>query len=377
MIDFSVVIIGGGVVGLACAAEASAKGFSTLLIERHESFGQETSSRNSEVIHSGIYYATNSLKATFCVPSNKNLYSYCERNTVWYNRCGKLIVAVTADEEPELERLKKQGETNGVPEIQFLTATQARKLEPNIQCVSALLVPSTGIVDSHELMKAYMVEAKSNGAEIIFGVEFLSVIEKSDGYKLLLKERSGEHLELRAKFVINSAGLVADKVAERFGVNIDEAGYRLYPNRGHYFRVASSKSKLVSRLIYPVPLKNHVGLGTHITLDKGGQIKLGPDQEYCFSTPEEDWYKFDESKKERFYQSVKRYFPALELEDLSPDQIGVRPKVQKPGDGAKDFIISEESKRGFPGLVNLIGIESPGLTCAREIGKNVVENFIS
>ncbi|MBI3194019.1 MAG: NAD(P)/FAD-dependent oxidoreductase [Ignavibacteriae bacterium] len=374
--DFEVLIIGGGVVGLACAAECASNGFSTILIERHDSFGQETSSRNSEVIHSGIYYSTNSLKANLCVPSNNNLYSFCKENNVWFNRCGKLIVAVTTEEEEDIAKLQEQGEINGVPEIQFLTARQARTLEPNIECVSALLIPSTGIVDSHALMKAYMVEAKSSGAEIIFGVEFLSVIKKMDGYKLLLNESSGEEIELSAKFVINSGGLAADKIAEQFGVNIDEAGYRLYPNRGHYFRVALSISKLISRLIYPVPLKSHVGLGMHITIDKSGQVKLGPDQEYCFSMPENQWYTFDESRKEKFFHAVKRYFPSLEMNDLSPDQIGVRPKVQKPGDGAKDFIISEESKRGLPGLVNLIGIESPGLTCARGIARYVVENFI-
>ncbi len=373
--DIEVLIIGGGIVGLACAAESAKHGFSTMLIERNESFGQETSSRNSEVVHSGIYYSPDTIKAKLSVPSNRNLYSFCERNNVWFNRCGKLIVAITQEEEPELEKLKQRGEMNGVPDVQYLTKEEARSLEPNIDCSAALFLPSTGIVDSHELMRAYMHEAKSNGAEIVFGVEFISLIDKNDGYKLLFQERSGVQIELSARYVVNSAGLKADKVAEKFGINIDEAGYRLFSNRGHYFKVASSKSKLVSRLIYPVPLKNHVGLGTHITIDRGGQVKLGPDQEYCFQTPESEWYQFDETRKEKFYHSVKRYFPALEFEDLSPDQIGVRPKIQKPGDEAKDFIIQEESNRGLPGLVNLIGIESPGLTCAREIARVAVENF--
>ncbi len=374
--DFSVLIIGGGVVGLACAAECAKRGFSTLLVERHHSFGQETSSRNSEVIHSGIYYATDSLRARLCVPANKNLYSYCEKNNVWFNRCGKLIVAVTDEEVPELEKLFQRSKANGVPGVELLTGGQAKTVEPYISSVAALFLPSTGIIDSHELMRAYMHEAKSYGAEILFDCSFKQLVECNNGFKVALQDAHNEVTELSAQYIINSAGLGAASVAELCGITIDDAGYKMYPNRGHYFRVASSKSSLVSRLVYPVPPPKHEGLGTHITIDRGGQVKLGPDQEYCINIPEQQWYQFDESKKEKFFLSVKRYFPALELDDLSPDQIGVRPKIQKPGEDPRDFIIQEESGRWLPGLVNLIGIESPGLTCAREIAIEAVAKLV-
>ena len=346
-----------------------------MLIERHPSFGQETSSRNSEVIHSGIYYTPNSLKAKFCVAANPYLYDYCERNNVWHNRCGKMIVAVTNDEETELERLLQRSKTNGVPGVQMLNASQAKSYEPNIHCVAALFLPTTGIIDSHELMRAYMHETKSHGGEIVFGIEFKRLVECNNGFTVLLNDSNNEPMELSAQYVINAAGLASGTVAQNFGINIEEAGYRMYPNRGHYYRVASSKSKLVSRLVYPVPLPKNVALGIHITIDRAGAVKLGPDQEYCIEMPENDWYVFDDSRKDNFYQAVKRYFPALELEDLSPDQIGVRPKIQKPGGDAKDFIIKEESDSGLPGLVNLIGIESPGLTCSRQVAIEAVEKL--
>ncbi|TAK65240.1 MAG: NAD(P)/FAD-dependent oxidoreductase, partial [Bacteroidetes bacterium] len=318
--DVEVLIIGGGIVGLACAAESAQRGFSTMLIERHQSFGQEASSRNSEVIHSGIYYAPGSLKAKFCPTANEQLYRYCQQNNVWANRCGKLIVAVTKEEEPELHKLLQRGNENGVPDIQLLTADQTKAIEPNIRCVAALYLPTTGIVDSHELMRAYMREAKEKSAEIIFGVDFKDVIDSHHEFKVLLRDANGETMELVTRYVINSAGLSSDTIAQLFGINIDDAGYRLYPNRGHYFRVSAGKSKLVSRLVYPVPFQKLLGLGTHITIDRAGQVKLGPDQEFCFEKQEHEWYQFDESKKEKFYHAVKRYFPPLELEDLRSEE---------------------------------------------------------
>ncbi len=374
--DTEVLIIGGGIVGLACAAECARRGYSTILIERHQSFGQETSSRNSEVIHSGIYYTPGSIKARLCPASNAYLYEYCERNNVWYNKCGKLIVAVTNEEEPELEKLFQRGKENGVPGVRYCSPAEVQQMEPNIFCTSALYLPTTGIVDTHELMRSYLHEAKAGGAEIVFGVEFRSLAEWNNGFTTVLRDSTGEEMRLISRYVINSGGLGAGSIAEAFGVDIDQAGYRYHPNRGHYFRVSGTRGRLVSRLVYPVPLANHLALGIHITIDKAGQVKLGPDQEYCYEMPERDWYRFDESRKTDFFHAVKRYFPPLEIEDLSPDQIGIRPKIQKPGESAKDFIICEESSKGLPGLVNLIGIESPGLTCARQIAIEAVERMI-
>ena len=373
--NIDVLIIGGGIIGLACAAESTKHGYSTILIERHESFGQEASSRNSEVIHSGVYYVPGSLKARLCLAGNRTTYAECERLGVWYRRCGKLIVAITPDEEQELENIYRRGIENGVEGLEILTADQVKKLEPYIDCFSAIYVPSTGIVDSHELMKAYLQEAKLKGANIVFGVRFSEVVSAHNGFTLRFVDTTGESVEMEARSVINAAGLFADKVARSFGIDIDNAGYRIYPNRGHYYRVSSAKSKLVSRLVYPVPSPKLVGLGIHITIDKAGQCKLGPDAEYMDgSIPEQRWYAFDDTRREKFYRAGSRYFPSLELEDLSPDQVGIRPKLQGPNDPIKDFVIAEESARGLPGLVNLLGIESPGLTCASEIAKEALSN---
>ena len=369
-----VLIIGGGIVGLACAAESASRGLTTILVEKNESFGMETSSRNSEVIHSGIYYPTGSLKARLCVRANHNIYSECERHNVWYNKCGKLIVAITTDEIPSLEKLHTRALANGVEEIQILDPHDVHKMEPNIICTGALFLPSTGIVDSHELMRSYLTEAKGYGADLVFNVEYLGITQSNSTYHAELKDANGEIIKLNTRYILNSAGLRSDKVAESFGIDADEFGYRLHYNRGHYYSVSPTKSKTVSRLVYPLPHERLVSVGIHITIDKGGRIKLGPDTEYIDSTvPETEWYKFDDTRREFFYSAVKRYFPILELEDLSPDQVGVRPKRIGSEKEIKDFIIHEEIDKNLPGIVNLVGIESPGLTCAREIAREVFD----
>jgi L-2-hydroxyglutarate oxidase LhgO len=221
--DVEVIVIGAGIVGLACARESARQGFSTLLIERHESFGQETSSRNSEVIHSGIYYDPGSWKARLCPAGNRTMYEDCRRLGVWHRRCGKLIVAVTAEEEPEIQKLYDRGVTNGVEDLSLINADQTAQMEPNIRCCSAIYLPSTGIVDSHELMKAYLNEASSLGADVAFGVEFVGVDDKKDGYRLALRERGGGAQKITARFVVNSAGLGAENVARSFGIDVDKA----------------------------------------------------------------------------------------------------------------------------------------------------------
>ncbi len=372
--DVDLIIIGAGVVGLACAAEGAQRKLKTIVVERHESFGQETSSRNSEVIHSGIYYSTGSLRARLCLSGNATTYAECQRLGVWHRRCGKLIVAVNGDEVPALENIYERGVANGLHDLELLDAAAAKKLEPNILCTRAIFVPSTGIIDSHELMKAYINEACGNGVDCLFGVEYLGAAPSADGFTLDFKDTTGERISMTAHYVINSAGLSAPAVAASFGIDVRGAGYEFYPNRGHYYRVSSTRSALVSRLVYPVPPAKLLGLGIHITLDRAGQMKLGPDTEYIdASVPQGEWYKFDDSRRGKFFEAVARYFPALGPEDLSPDQVGVRPKLTPPGQPLRDFVIAEESKRGLPGLVNLLGIESPGLTCAREIAKEAMK----
>lgn len=373
--DIDVLIVGGGVVGLACAAESATRGKATLLIERHESFGHEASSRNSEVIHSGIYYPTGSLKARLCVRANRNLYEECERLDVWYRRCGKLVVAVTPEEVNELERIHARGSANGVEGLQLLSSADAAKMEPNVRCHAALHVPSTGIIDSHELMKAYAHEVKSADGDIVFGMHVLGAEPMTGGYSVCIKDARGEETRVTATTIVNAAGVHAIDVAKSLGIDLAVSGFAMYPNRGHYFRVSGARSREVSRLIYPVPMPHLTGLGIHITLDRAGQMKLGPDAEYIdASVPESEWNQFDpdvSGRKEKFHRAVVRYFPSLTLEDLSPDQVGVRAKLQAPGEPVKDFVIREESAAGFPGIVNLLGIESPGLTCARELAREV------
>jgi L-2-hydroxyglutarate oxidase LhgO len=221
-------------------------------------------------------------------------------------------------------------------------------------------------------MKAYLNEARHLGADCLFGIDFLGAEPVVDGYALEFKDKRGENMTLSTGMVVNAGGLSASAVASKFGIDITGAGYVMHPNRGHYYRVSMTKSRMVSRLVYPVPPPKLVGLGIHITVDRAGQMKLGPDNEYVDrSKPETEWYKFDESRMEKFYTAVVRYFPALGREDLTPDQVGVRPKLQAPGEPLRDWVIQEESARGLPRLVNLIGIESPGLTCARVIAEEV------
>jgi L-2-hydroxyglutarate oxidase LhgO len=384
------VIIGAGAVGLACAAEASARGLRTILVERHDSFGQDTSSRNSEVIHSGIYYTPGSLKAKLCVAANRWMYDYCAAHDVWTNRCGKLVVAVGDAEIPRIEEIHRRGETNGVEGLRMLSGADAKKLEPKISCAAALLVPSAGIVDSHGLLRSYLAEAKAGGAEIVYGVTHVAAVKTPGGdtasgsgartpggYTLRMKERGAGHdgdTEITTPRVINAAGLCAGQVAASFGIDIDAAGYRIHPNRGHYYVIASPGGPPISRLVYPVPPANLTSLGLHLSIDRGGRCRAGPDAEYIDpSTPEQEWYRFDESRRGKFFDAVVRYMPSLRMEELSPDQVGVRAKVQKAGDPMGDFIIREESDRGLPGLVNLVGIESPGLTSSREIAKLAVQ----
>jgi L-2-hydroxyglutarate oxidase LhgO len=371
--EYDLIVIGGGVVGLACAAEGAKRGLSTLIVERHESFGQETSSRNSEVIHSGIYYPTGSLKARLCVAANKNLYEECDKAGVWNRKCGKLIVAVEPDEIEPMKKLYQRGIDNGVEGLKLLDSGEAKRLEPNILCVGAIFLPSTGIIDSHELMKSYLNEIKSNGGDTAFGVEFIKGERENGSLNLKLKDNNGDYLKIESRYVINAGGLWADLVAGRFGIDTEKTEYKLHHNRGHYYTVSSQKSKLICHLVYPLPHQHLVSIGIHITIDKAGQVKLGPDTGYLDpSIPETEWYKFDETRKEKFFTAVHRYFPALELSDLSPGQVGVRPKLKGSEDQVKDFIISEESEKGLEGLVNLIGIESPGLTCSREIAREVI-----
>jgi len=365
--DAGITIIGAGVVGLAIAERVSSLSGSTFLIEKHPTFGQETSGRNSEVIHAGIYYTKDSLKAILCIEGKQLLYDYCRKYDVPFNNCGKLIVATSDEEINVIEGIRQTAIRNGVNDLAVLGRKEIAELEPNIFALKALYSPSTGIIDSHSLMKQYETNSLNNGCQIAYGSEVTGISRVKNGYKIELIDADKKDYSFTSEIIINSAGLTADKISEMVGIYDDSL--RIMFCKGEYFRVNPPKNRLINRLVYPVPHKNMEGIGIHVTIDMGGGVKLGPDVNYLDSNIYD--YKLTASKQEAFYQSAKKFLPFLEFEDISPEMAGIRPKIQKPGDPLRDFYIKEESERGYPGFINLIGMESPGLTSSIAIAKYV------
>jgi len=367
IMDADITIIGAGVVGLAIAEKVSEEHKNVFLIEKHISFGQETSSRNSEVIHAGIYYTKDSLKSRLCVEGKWMLYDYCKKYNVPYNNCGKLIVATSENEISVIEGIRQTAIKNGVNDLSFIGREEIAGLEPNIFALKALYSPSTGIVDSHSLMKQYETNALNNGCQVVYGSEVTGIIKIKGGYKITLLDADKQNYSFTTEIIINSAGLTSDKISEMVGIT--DENLKILFCKGEYFRINPPKNRLIKRLIYPVPHHNMEGIGIHVTIDMGGRVKLGPDVKYLESNIYD--YKLTASKQEAFYLSAKKFLPFLEFEDLAPEMAGIRPKIQKPGEPLRDFYIMEESKRGFPGFINLIGMESPGLTSSIAIAKYV------
>jgi len=366
-VDAEITIIGAGIIGLAIAERISENHKNVFLIEKHPSFGQETSSRNSEVIHAGIYYPANSLKSKLCVEGKRLLYDYCKRYEVPFNKCGKLIVATSEDEIPVIENIRQNALKNGVNDLEMFDRDRIAEIEPEIFALKALFSPSTGIVDSHALMKQYETNMINNGGQIVYGSEVVAIEHINSGYEITLLDSDGGKFSFASKRVINSAGLSSDKVSGMVGIYDD--ALRILFCKGEYFRIRPPKNRLVSRLIYPVPHQNMEGIGVHVTIDMGGGVKLGPDVKYLESNVFD--YKLTPSKKEVFYESAKKFLPFLEPDDITPEMAGIRPKIQKPGEPQRDFYIMEESKRGYSGFINLIGMESPGLTASIAIADYV------
>ena len=367
MSDVSITIIGAGVIGLAIAEKLSQYYSDIYVIERNSKFGQETSSRNSEVIHAGIYYPKNTLKAKLCVESNPKLYSFCEKYDVEYSKCGKFVVATTKEEVVQLEDVRQKAIANGVNNLVYLTEQEIKEKEPNIKAIKALYSPSTGIINVASFMKKLESLAINNGVDFVYKSELKHIEYSGNEYNLLINDADGNDFSFSSNIVINSAGLEADKVAAMIGI---ESEYlRIQFCKGEYFRINPPKNRLVKSLIYPVPYPKLVGVGIHATVDISGGLKLGPDVEYLAKN--EYNYKVDASKRAKFYESVKAFMPFLDLEDLSPEMVGIRPKIQKDGEEYKDFYIMEESKRGLPKFINLIGMESPGLTASLAIADYV------
>jgi L-2-hydroxyglutarate oxidase LhgO len=362
--EVDIIIIGAGVVGLAIAAEVSQINKNVFVFEKNRTFGLETSSHNSEVIHAGMYYPENSFKAKFCVGGNALLYELCEKFNINYKKLGKLIVAADDVEAKEVERLYHQGLKNGVGGLQIIERDDIKKLEPNVNAVEALLSPSTGVIYSHNLLRCFSGRAKENGAEFVFNTEVIGIERKSGSYRVGIRDDEGIS-SVTARVVINAAGLSSDRIAQSAGIDLVKAGYILHYCKGQYFSLDPKIGRLVHRLVYPVPEQS--GVGIHVTLSIDGSVRLGPDTKYVNKIE----YTVNENDKTDFYRAVHRYLPSIEPDELSPDFAGVRPKLQGKGEGFRDYVIRDEADKGFPGLINLIGIESPGLTASPAIAKYV------
>ena len=364
--ETGVAVIGAGVVGLACAAALARAGHEVLVLERHGATAHETSSRNSGVIHAGLYYPGGSLKAELCVAGREELYARCRARDIAHRQTGKLVVASADSEVAALEALLARGTENGVPGLAIIDARELRRLEPRVRGSAALLVPVTGIVDAHELAGSYQAELEAHGGRVVLHTS-VSGLERAGGaWRVHAESRSGERALVTARAVVNAAGLGSDLVASLAGIDVERAGYRLRPCKGDYFSLAPSLGRIAERLIYPVP--HGAGLGVHLTVDLGGRYRLGPDAEYVEAIS----YAVDPAKASAFAEAARRYLPEIVVGQLAPEGAGIRPKLAGPGEPFRDFVIAEESARGLPGLVNLIGIESPGLTAAGAIATRVV-----
>ena len=364
--DAEITIIGAGVIGLALAEKISGSHSNVFIIEKHPTFGQETSSRNSEVIHAGIYYPQGSLKAQLCVEGKSLLYDYCCKYEIPVNNCGKLIVATSHEEIAVIEGIKKNSALNGVG-LEIMEQDQIAALEPNIFALKALFSPTTGIVDTHSLMKRLETNILNQGGQIVYGSEVTGIKKIEGGYEISLLDADEKNYSFTSSIVINSAGLTSDKISEMAGMKDEKL--KISFCKGEYFRVRPPKNRLISRLVYPVPHTNMEGIGIHVTIDIGGGVKLGPDVTYLESNVYD--YHVDPSKQEAFWMSAKKFLPFLEYDDIIPEMAGIRPKTQKKGEPIHDFYIMEESARGNPGFINLIGMESPGMTSCLSIANYV------
>jgi L-2-hydroxyglutarate oxidase LhgO len=352
------VVIGAGVVGLAMARALGMAGREVVILEAEDAIGTHTSSRNSEVIHAGIYYPKGSLKARACVRGRDLLYAYCEAHGVPYRRCGKLIVATSEAQVPELKAVQKKAKENGVGDVVEIPAAEAMRMEPALHCVAALHSPSTGIIDSHALMLAYLGDAEAAGAMLALKSGLRGIVLSPEGFELQVEET-----RIKTKILVNSAGLRAPSVARLMqGFPAERIPPEFYA-KGNYYSLTGRPP--FSRLVYPVPEPG--GLGVHVTLDLAGQARFGPDVEWVDRLD----YEVDPRRAERFYAAIRRYWPGLRDGALAPGYAGIRPKISGPKEPAADFVIQGPAEHGVPGLVNLFGIESPGLTASLALADDV------
>jgi L-2-hydroxyglutarate oxidase LhgO len=362
MTDYAIdaVVIGAGVVGLATARRLALAGLETLVIEAADAIGTGTSSRNSEVIHAALYYPTGSIKAAACLAGKRLLYRYCEAHGVTAKRCGKLMVATSDDQLPKLQAIWDQAERNGVEDMHWLTSEAARALEPEVSCIKAFLSASTGIVDSHGFMLALQGDLETAGGMVAFESPIVAARIEADG--IVLVTGGAEASEIKAGIVVNAAGHFAPKLAGLMqGFPATHVPQQWYA-KGNYFSLVGHQP--FSRLVYPMP--DTAGLGVHATVDLQGRTRFGPDVQWVEN--EHDLI-VDPARADSFYAAIRAYWPNLADGALSPDYAGIRPKLHGPGTPMPDFRVDGPELHGIPGLVNLLGIESPGLTASLAIAE--------
>ncbi|MFT5113496.1 MAG: L-2-hydroxyglutarate oxidase LhgO [Parasphingorhabdus sp.] len=370
MPDIETIVVGAGAVGLAIAYELSRQGQQVMVLECHDRVGSETSARNSEVIHAGLYYPLGSLRAIFCVEGKQLLYTFCDENAVDVKHCGKLLVATSEAEKERLQKIKTNAISNGVNDLLFLTQAKAMALEPALNCVAACLSPGTGVVDSHGYMQALEGHIAANNGEIVLNTEVTHIQSNPGSFKVQFLSQ-GDTDFLTCRKLVNAAGHGATRLGDCINSNSGYQVPRTWPAKGHYFQYQGTSP--FSHLIYPMP--DGAWLGTHLTLDTQGKAKFGPDIEWVDSID----YKFDYqngARKQRFADEIRRYFPDLNEDNLVADYTGIRPKIYRQDEPVADFAIHDESHHGVANLVSLYGIESPGLTSSLAIGKYVSQRLL-
>lgn len=367
-IDIDTIVIGGGVVGLAIAAELTKAGKTIVLMDMHPALGQETSSRNSEVIHGGLYYPTGTLKARLCVEGRRMLYALCEQFAIPHKRCGKIIVALDAGQMADVEDLYALGKVNDVEGLRLLSQAEIQSMEPAVRAYGGLYSAETGILNAHALMDCYAERIKVASGEIALGTKVIALEVISGGWRVIYQDIDGSDA-VTCRAVVNCSGLHSQSIMRMAGMDPDSAGLRGYFCKGDYFSVTGSRRLGLTHLVYPVPVKNLHGLGIHTVLNMDGSFKLGPNAYYT----DQISYQVDSSAQTDFFQSVSRYLPGINSADLTPDMSGIRPKLSAAGEPARDFHIAHEVIAEGAGFFNLAGIESPGLTSSPAIGRYVTQ----
>ncbi len=361
--SIDVAIIGAGIIGLAVASEVARAGREVYILEKNDTFGREQSSRSSEVIHAGIYYSSDYLKTRLCLEGNRLIYELCETSGIPCIRCGKIFIAAGNAEVEELESLYNNGRNNGLP-LKKLSRRELLKLEPNVEGIAAFLSPTSGIMDSYALMRYFLGKARESGVQIAYRTKVTGIEKIPRGYKVIAEEPSGR-TAFNTRVLVNCAGLYSDGIAALAGIDVDEAGYGLHLTRGEYYSVSGGRN-MVNSLIYPVP--SPLGPGIHVCLDIERRLRLGP----LFYYVDEIDYGIDSSRKSEFVRSgVMKSLPFIGPEDIEPESAGMMGTLYGEGEPVSDFIIRHEHERGLPGLINLIGIDSPGLTASPAIAIHV------